>query len=413
MSAGEFEGHEALIARLHAGTLDAPGHLHRRVLANAPGRRRRLAAMSVRRRFFVALPVAASLAVGAAVVHGVFFSKSGATVNGAALRLSPRFVPDHGTPGGNGATGPQGPTGAIGAAGAQGATGMSGTSANGSALAAPAPIAPLHRRATYGPALTHKELQLLTSDQAAQARTLEKGFSSGGVTIPSNRLVHAEATLQVSVANHAALTRATNKATAIISGLGGYSQSVQYAAAHNGYGRAYLDLRVPLGKTEDAIRKLSQLGQVLGQTIATQDLEQQYRKQSTQIDQLRRAIAIYEQALQSGTLSSSQRIDTQIKLANAQHELAGTRKSRSKTVKSGRTADISLTLSTGSHAAAVPHKTGRLGQMLHNMGDFLGIEGIVVLYALIVMLPIALVFALVWWILHERRRREENLLASA
>src|SRR3954471_14583231 len=73
MSAFEFEGHEALVAQLREGTLDAPGPLERRVLGGAPGRRRRLAAMSARRRFFVAVPVAASLAVGAAVVHGAFF----------------------------------------------------------------------------------------------------------------------------------------------------------------------------------------------------------------------------------------------------------------------------------------------------------------------------------------------------
>ena len=33
MSAFEFEGHEALVAQLRAGTLDAPDHLQRRVLA--------------------------------------------------------------------------------------------------------------------------------------------------------------------------------------------------------------------------------------------------------------------------------------------------------------------------------------------------------------------------------------------
>jgi hypothetical protein len=33
MSGFEIEGHDALIAQLRAGTLEAPGHLHRRVLS--------------------------------------------------------------------------------------------------------------------------------------------------------------------------------------------------------------------------------------------------------------------------------------------------------------------------------------------------------------------------------------------
>ena len=79
----------------------------------------------------------------------------------------------------------------------------------------------------------------------------------------------------------------------------------------------------------------------------------------------------------------------------------------------GRTAQIQLTLQTSQHAPAAPHKTGRLGRMLHNIGTFLAIEGIVILYALIVALPIIILIALIWWLIRERRRREEELLAGS
>ena len=59
------------------------------------------------------------------------------------------------------------------------------------------------------------------------------------------------------------------------------------------------------------------------------------------------------------------------------------------------------------------HKQGRLGRLLGSAGNFLGLEGIIVLYALIVLSPIVLIAALAWWIVRERRRREERLLASA
>ena len=124
---------------------------------------------------------------------------------------------------------------------------------------------------------------------------------------------------------------------------------------------------------------------------------------------------MYEQALQSGSLSASQRVEIQIRLANAQHELKQQRKAKSGTLASGATADISLTLATHKSAIAVGHhKSSRLGRLLGSAVGFLGLEGIIVLYALIVISPVVLIGGLGWWLVRERRRREESrLLASA
>jgi hypothetical protein len=451
MSAFEFEGHEALIAQLRAGTLDAPGDLHRRVLAGAPARRRRLAAMSARRRVLLAVPVAASFAVVAAVVQGAFFTSGPGHILKGHSAVT-RAVTHGGAPSGAGGlqgpqgelgpTGPAGPTGAAGATGAQGATGLTGavgengptgpkgqsgpSGPNGYAFREAAPATPAHVAAGKAGSAPQATLDALGSYSATQAAAADKAvtlapalsgtpavFSPDGLTIPTGRLVHAEADLIVVVPNHDALTQATNQATQIVTGLGGYSQSVQYDASTKGYGQSFLDLRVPLGKTQAAIKALGGLGQLTRQSISTQDLTQQFTKQSNQIDQLRRAVRIYEHALQSGTLTGAQRVEVQIRLAQAQHELSGTRKSRSQTVKSGKTAQIRLTIQTSQHAPAGPHRTGRLGRMLHNIGTFLAIEGIVILYALIVALPIILLIALIWWLIRERRRREEELLAGS
>src|SRR5438270_10090559 len=104
MSEREFEGHETLIAELRAGTLDAPGHLRRRVVADAPAKRHRWRAMSARRRMFMVVPVAASLAVGAALVHGAFFAGSSAQKSAAPTVLSPSNRPPRHVPA-SGATG--------------------------------------------------------------------------------------------------------------------------------------------------------------------------------------------------------------------------------------------------------------------------------------------------------------------
>ncbi|HZS30309.1 MAG TPA: DUF4349 domain-containing protein [Gaiellaceae bacterium] len=414
MSATEplFEAHESLIAELRAGTLDAPEHLHRRVLAAGTSRSRRLSVPRGRRLVLV-LPVAAALAVGAALVHGAFFpgssrapahsqailaagkatkpeilgttslgtQKSPAHTNANSLAYRAAATPptEKKLTAGSLTLGPAGPTGATGSTGAN-----PGTDANSG----------LDQLAT--PALAHAN-------------------AYSAVTIPTNRRVHADASLEVAVQSHAALTAATNKAAQIVAQLGGYAQSVQYQTSRGADGYAFLDLRVPVGKAETAIGRLGTLGKLISQQVATQDLQQTFAKQSSTIGSLKRAIAVYEQALNSGSVTGAQRVEVQIRLSNAEHSLTAEQKSRSHTAALAATADIQLQLTTNAHAFAVgPHKSGRLSRLLGNAADFLGLEGVIVLYALIVAGPIVLVAALGWGLVRERRRRDERrLLASA
>src|SRR5205814_8932276 len=67
-----------------------------------------------------------------------------------------------------------------------------------------------------------------TQLNAALASGAYKGAFSAfrdAVVIPKNRLVHADASLEVKVGSHAALSKATNNATQIVAKLGGYAQS--------------------------------------------------------------------------------------------------------------------------------------------------------------------------------------------
>ena len=234
------------------------------------------------------------------------------------------------------------------------------------------------------------------------------------LAIPTHRLVHAAASLEVRVTGRSELSKATNQATQDVAALGGYAQSVRYAASHNGGGSAVLSLRVPVQKAETAIGKLGGLGTLLSQQVSTQDLQAKLTSQTTQIGSLKRAIAVYETALQSTTLPASQRAILQIRLNNARRSLSQLEHARKGTVASGATADISLLLTTQKGAAVVTHhKEGRLGRLLGDAAHFLALEGIILLYALIVLAPVILLVALGWWILRERRRREERLLASA
>ncbi len=102
-----------------------------------------------------------------------------------------------------------------------------------------------------------------------------------------------------------------------------------------------------------------------------------------------------------------------IRLAESKRALSQRLHARKGTVAAGTTARISLVLGTKKSIVPVVHHRGRLGRMLHSAVGFLGLEGTIVLYALIVIGPLALVVALVWGLARLRRRREEQRLLTA
>jgi hypothetical protein len=343
--------------------------------------------MSRRRRLvFVVVPVAVVLAVGAALVHG--FVSSGSSHSALEPTLGVARKATHSLSGDTATT----PSAAYQSGVLAPARPKAQTTTNWNSVAAGAPPIP----------------------QSGSGSVLDQ-TAHEAVTIPTNRLVHADASLQVSVKSRPALSKATNDATQIASSLGGYAQSVRYQSSHGGQGDAVLELRVPVQKAEVTIGRLAGLGTLLSQQVSTRDLQQQLTSQNNGIGSLKRAIAVYEQALKSGTLSASERVQIQIKLSNARHAVTQLRRDRTATLQSGTTSNISLLLTTRQHAFVVHHHHGstRIGRLLGSAAHFLALEGIIVLYALIVVAPLLVIGGLAWWVMRERRRREERLLASA
>lgn len=384
MSGTEFEGYEALVSELRAAPPVAPERLRQRVLELGPGARARVSKRQ--RMVFVVIPLAAVLAVGAALVHGFVSSGTNPQHRAAALAANATLAPHRALP-----------TTTVPTAGVGGF--VRGRLEH--ALKSAQRSAPKAGNSVYSAAGAPKSYGLdLVGTEA--------------VTIPTNRLVHADASLQVSVKTHAALTKATNNATKIVSSLGGYAQSVSYQSSHSGSGDAVLQLRVPVQKAETAIGRLADLGTLLSQQVSTKDLQQQLNGQNNGIGSLKRAIAVYEQALK-GSLSAGERVQIEIKLSNARHAITQLRRSRTATLQSGATSNISLLLTTRQHAFVVHHHRGstRVGRLLGSAAHFLALEGIIVLYALIVVAPLLILGGLAWWLVRERRRREERLLASA
>jgi hypothetical protein len=370
----ELDGYEDLVSELRANPPVAPERLRQRVLEGAPAPRRQRSRK--RKLALVVVPIAVVLAVGAALVHG--FVNSGGNSRGSLAPMLNERVP-----------------------------GQASTTAH----AAPHTIEKAVQSQSFNTYSLDQDTAAASGSALAAPVT---GANHGAVTIPTNRLVHAVASLQVGV-KRSELSAKTNEASQIVGSFGGYAQSVHYQATHQGDGEALLALRVPVQNAQKAIAKLGSLGTLLSQQVSTQDLQAKLTRQNNGIGSLRRAIAVYENALQSTTLTASERVAIQIKLNNARHALARLRHARNGTLNQGANADISLLLTTRNHAIVAPHHGGstRIGRLLGSAAHFLALEGIIVLYALIVLAPVLLLGALGWWILRERRRREERLLASA
>jgi hypothetical protein len=385
----ELDGYEALVSALRASAPAAPERLRQRVLEGAPAPRRRRSRKQ--RLLFVVVPAAIVLAVGAAFVHGFVSTGSHPRADTGVLGLE------------NGTASVTAHTGAATPA----TTPTAGSLAQDKAGTQSAQ--------EYAPVKTNNTPAGVNAYAAGKApqRTLKSSVEHA-VKIPRNRLVHAVASLEVGV-KRSKLSQATNDASRIVGSFGGYAQSVHFESSRQGYGSAVLALRVPVQKAQAAIAKLSTLGRLLSQQVSTQDLQTKLTTQNNGIGSLRRAISVYEQALESGTLSATERVTIQIRLNNARHALARLRHARNGTLEAGSTADISLVLTTRNHSVVAPHHHGstRFGRLLGSAAHFLAWEGIVVLYALVVVSPLLLLGGLAWILLRERRRREERLLASA
>jgi hypothetical protein len=382
-----MKGYEALVSELRASPPVAPERLRQRVLEGAPATR---APRSRKRRLvLVVVPAAVVLAVGAALVHGFVSSGSHPTAATAARVIHSTA---HSSP--------------------QAQTKLLGPSSATTTAAADREGVPQGEKEKSSQSYNLDQNNAVASGSAVLG-TLSAG-TERSLSIPKNRLVHAVASLQVGVKGKD-LSAKTNDASQIVGSFGGYAQSVRYQHSRNGYGNAVLELRVPVQSAEAAIAKLGGLGTLLSQQVSTQDLQAKVTGQTNAIGSLRRAIAVYEKALESTTLSATERVAIQIKLNNARHALARSRHARNATQALGATADISLLLTTRNHAIVPAHHHGstRVGRLLGSAAHFLALEGIIVLYALIVLAPFLLLGALGWWILRERRRREERLLASA
>jgi hypothetical protein len=250
------------------------------------------------------------------------------------------------------------------------------------------------------------------------APTFQSAAGAGGaataVPPPSpTRLQRYEASITVRVGGDGKLSRATTAATNVARSLGGYAASVVYRTPQERPGEAFLELRIPTARVQQALARLSSLGMLVQQRISVQDLQHDLEVEAAQIAQLRREVALLVAALKSPTLTPLERIELRLKLGGARRALAERTHAQRATIAEGTLARVSLVLTAAPRAQGVPHRESRVHRMLGSAVSFLGLEGTVLLYALIVVAPFVPIVALVSWGLAARRRREERRLLAA
>ena len=234
-----------------------------------------------------------------------------------------------------------------------------------------------------------------------------------GAVPPSRaRLQDYRVDLRVRVRDRDELSRATAQAMRTARSLRGFVVQARYDTPRGEDADSLLVVRVPVTRVQDAIARFSQLGVIVSQRIAVDDLQQSFNRETERIRALLRTIASLQRELRRPDLTDEQRAELRFRLANARAELQGRTVYRQELVRRGRLARISLALTTREAPPAPPQAPGKFEQTLRDALSVLGTIVTWLVAGLIVAAPFLLLAALA--VALERRRRraaEERLLA--
>jgi uncharacterized protein DUF4349 len=209
------------------------------------------------------------------------------------------------------------------------------------------------------------------------------------------------ASLELRVPTAAAVSSATRQAIAIANSLGGYQAYVNLdASGKTGY--AEIRLRIPKVHVQEAVRRLSALGRVVGEHVQIQDLQ-------AGVDATDRLIAGLQQQL-AGLRTQPQTALVQREIAALTTQIVHLQRGRSATVRTSRYATVEVSLSVPPVTPPKPHHPGPL----HGLGTAFRWIGIGAVYGLAVGAPFLALSAAIWLAVRAlRRRREDSLLSRS
>jgi hypothetical protein len=253
-----------------------------------------------------------------------------------------------------------------------------------------------------------RALGTVTGTPSATDSATAPAFKAAAPVPANGRAVRYSAQLTISVKNGNALSDGTTRAQSIVRDLGGYVVSVSFASAEAG--SSSLTLRVPTARVQDALTRLAELGRVVGQQAQIEDLQATLDQLDRRITVLRARIAHITALLTDTTLTSVRRAELEAQRTELQDALRATHQSRAGTANDARYATIQLQLQTAAKAVALPPSD--VERILHRAGRILALEGVAMLYALVIVGPFAIVAAAFAFASRARRRGEETRLLA-
>ena len=221
---------------------------------------------------------------------------------------------------------------------------------------------------------------------------------NGQVLAPTQRLQLYGVSMRIRVRD---LSAATQSAVNTTRKLDGYVASADYSTGGS-TGDSVLDLRVPRSRVQQAIASFTNLGTILSQQISVADLQQN-------LDRVDRSLAAARKIVSQLGGRTNLTAAEKAQLDAAKRTVSRLTQSHSRLVREGTYARISLSLTTRKAPAkqAVP---GRFDRFWSDAGDILGKEAIVMLYALVVAGPFAILAVLAFFGERARRRRADGRL---
>lgn len=270
----------------------------------------------------------------------------------------------------------------------------------------------LRGEAAAGGAATHTAADAAPrAKRTASLGTLQKAPTQVSLPVNPGRLTDVHAAMRLRVSSLDGLSKATSRAMRITRALGGFVQSVDYASGRNG--TAYLTVRIPVARAQQAVVRFSGLGTIVAQEISIRDLQDQANAERLQILRLQKTAAELRVRLQ-GSLTPEQRVRLEARLDAVRGLLRLKTQQHAGTVRQGSLSTFSLELTTRKGAAAVPSHPGRIERAARHAFSLLAKAIAGALYVVIVLSPLlAVAAAAVWTSRYRRRRVEQRLLARA
>jgi Domain of unknown function (DUF4349) len=245
----------------------------------------------------------------------------------------------------------------------------------------------LRQSAVKGPAPLTKELAPTATDAAGLPATRSRA-----------QRYQAELTLRVND-----LSAQTKHALRLTRSLRGYVRTVDYGQGQK-TGSAYLVVRIPVRRVQEAIVRFSALGTILGQHVSIQDVQPSIGRRYRQIQVLRRRIA----ALEGQTSPEAKAL-----LEELNRRLTALQREQAQTLRSASFATVSLALRT-KDAAVAPPAPGRIERTFDRAGTVLLQELAVLVYVVVVALPLLILAAAAYLAARSLRRRSlDRLLESS